>query len=191
MTFLYEKVRRFLKELAQEENSPELLDVIKLFDAVKDVNNNPKAKKWEKKEVTRLANKIFQKEKKVQFYKDTIKKLESGKNTVYSAFITLATPDVQREYLRGLKASPLRRLFLCCCKRSYDLRRFKGSTLRANESPEPINIKWKNIATPGSVKLIKRSISWLITLVLLFIRKKHRFNVLALLIIVFLSYWLN
>lgn len=96
--------------------------------------------------------------------------LIASKNQIKRVFVTFRTITIKNTFVKAFQTSSFQRCQLNCSnKREYDVRKFKGSVMKAEEPPQPVNIKWANMNYTGKNKCLRRTISWAISLFLFFI----------------------
>lgn len=123
------------------------------------------------------AGKKSQKEfKKIQKMKESQNKIQSKihkakndkKTAVLSAFITFED-KIQRDAVYAYyQRSPFTRCCfkISCCGFKRDPNVFGGSYLSVYDAPDPSSIKWTNMDTGTIEKILRRLVSWAITIVL-------------------------
>ena len=177
LSYIYEdlKSKKYMKDKKLDQN----LNMIQLTKIIKQIKKE-KHKTEAKKMLDKLL--LIAKEKKDAI--EIKKEMAKEKKHIHKAYVTFQTVELKNFYLNSMKSSSCGR---CCLKRKirklrqkkggkyeemeYDVRVLDGNVLKVELPPQPININWPNMTIGGKKKFFRRSLSWLLTLLLFLVCK--------------------
>jgi len=156
--------RKFFKKWSNG-NSPTVLEV-QYEDLYALAKSNKKALK-----AFKPIEKLKTKQDKLE---EKISKLKNDKNSrALSAFVTFDNKKDRDTVYYHYQKSPLTRccFSLGCCKFRNHANYFEGKYLKVTAATDPSNIIWENMNVSSLNKLLRRLLSWGITIVLWIISK--------------------
>lgn len=104
--------------------------------------------------------------KKLQTYEKKKENKEEKKETFQSVFVTFDTYLTKLKIASAMNITKFKRLSLKCGHADH-ICAFFDKVLRAKNPPEPENITWENLQVTPTSKKIRRTISWVVTILLI------------------------
>ncbi len=146
---------------AREVNFDDLAEIAK--------KNGRKARK-EYNQIVKVKKEEINPEKKIK----TIQKQKDG---VVCAYITFENKLERDKVLRGYDSNQANGCLYRCCGSCFtkDQHNFHGKYLKVRGAPAPTNINWANMDASSTEKILRRILSWLITICLWAVSKYSGF----------------
>jgi hypothetical protein len=146
--------RKYAKINAVVEVGMEDIEVL-----AKETGNKKAKKSYKKIEKVKIAEvKIEQK----------IKNIQNNKGGIVAAYITFEDKSQNDKALYAYQDNPCSKCCysICCCCYGDNPHILDKKYIKVGEAPAPSNITWSNMDASGKERLIRRGISWIITICL-------------------------
>jgi hypothetical protein len=117
--------------------------------------------------VTKELNALMKALKKKQMYEGVREKRTDEKETFQSVFVTFNTNLNKVRIYNAMNLTKFKRFSLRWCRTEDHISVFGDRVLRVKNPPEPENITWENLQITPFEKKVRRTISWIITILLI------------------------
>ena len=124
-----------------------------------DVFSQPKVKK--------VMDALLKALKKQQKYKALREVRSEEKESFQSVFVTFNTNFNKVMFYNAMNLTKFKRFRLQACETGNSVSTFGNKVLSVKNPPEPENITWENLQVSPFEKKIRRTVSWLITILLI------------------------